>query len=160
LATVNPKMTSWARSGGHVLADPADHHRQLPLVVQLVAEGGPDHGLVVADHRGVRLQEDQRLGRHLVAQLGGVLGVVPPDADDLAAGNHRGHQPDLGQVVTGPGVLDRFGHWISGDDGNGVGVIPLISGQFNNSEGGIPTGGDESGDAHGPRISVLEYWPP
>ena len=42
--------------------------------------GGPDDRVARADHRGVRLEEQQRLGGRLVAHLGGVVAVVLADA--------------------------------------------------------------------------------
>src|SRR3712207_8150589 len=45
--------------------------------------------------RGRRLEEQDRLGRDLIAELAGVLGVVAADGHHLAR-QHRGQQPYLG----------------------------------------------------------------
>ena len=46
------------------------------------------------DHRGRRLEEDQRLVRQGVAELLGVVGIVPADRDDLR-GQDRRQQPHV-----------------------------------------------------------------
>ena len=92
---------------GHLPAEPADDDGQLALVVDPLGQRRRvGDGLPGTDHRGRRLEEDQRLVGHLAAHLAGVLGVVSADRDHLA-GQHRRDQPDLGQRVTLAGELDR-----------------------------------------------------
>jgi hypothetical protein len=73
----------------------ADHHGQLGLVLDLLRLRGKADLIVRADDRRGRLEEQQRLGRHLVAQLSGVLGVVSADTHHLARQNRR-EQPNIG----------------------------------------------------------------
>src|SRR5690606_11994672 len=61
--------------------------------------------IVRADHRRVRLEEGERFLGHLVAELGGVLGVVASDADDLRARDHRREQADVCDRDALPGGL-------------------------------------------------------
>ncbi len=76
----------------HVGAQPADHDRELHLVVDLAALSRQRDRVARPDDRGRRLQEEHRLRRHRPAHLGGVVGVVPADRDDLAR-QHRREQP-------------------------------------------------------------------
>jgi hypothetical protein len=89
----------------------ANHYCQLGLVLDLLGLRRQPDGVVRPDHRGRRLEEQQRLLGHLGAVLGGVLGVVAPDADHLAGQDRReqadvGHRPslvralDLGERMT------------------------------------------------------------
>ena len=71
-----PASAAAARAAGHdgglpLVADPIGVRRQV------------DHR-ARADHRGRRLEEQQRLLGHGIAQLLRVLEVVTTDADDLA----------------------------------------------------------------------------
>src|SRR5512132_231941 len=96
----------------------ADDHGQLALEVDLAHPFGADDGVAGADHRGRGLEEDHRLGRDLVAQLAGVLGVVAADGDHLA-GQHRREQPDLGGAEPLAGVLEGA-EGVGADRGYGV----------------------------------------
>ena len=79
---------------GDVLDDLADDDGELGLVVRRARVRRQDDRVVRADDGRVRLEEQQRRGRDLVAQLGGVVGVVAADADDLGARDHRCEQAD------------------------------------------------------------------
>ena len=57
---------------------------ELDLPVGPLAAARDQHLVVRADHGVGGLQEQDRLARQLGAGLGGVVGVVQPDADDLA----------------------------------------------------------------------------
>src|SRR6185437_8661946 len=61
--------------------------------------------VVRPDQRGGRLEEEQGLLGHLVAQLGGVIGVVATDAHHLARQDRR-EQPDVGERPALAGQLD------------------------------------------------------
>ena len=137
---------------GDVLTDATDDDGQLPLVVQVRGCGRPDDGLVRSDDRGVGLEEEQRPGWDFITQLTGMFGVVTADSDDLGARNHRRQQPDVSEVVTSTGVLNRSRHWISSDAGDGVGMVSVIGGEFNDPEGGVGTSCDKPGNTHGSRV--------
>jgi hypothetical protein len=87
-----------------------------------------------ADHGRVRLEEDQRLVGHLVAELGGVLGVVAADAEHLAPRDHRREQAGVVERDALAGELDRRVERIPGDDGDlralddpEPGVLPRVN---------------------------------
>nr|BFE68392.1 hypothetical protein GCM10020092_016930 [Actinoplanes digitatis] len=124
----------------------ADHHGQLGLVLDLVRLRRDPDRVVRADHRGGRLDEDQRLLRHLVAQLGGVLGVVAADADHLA-GEDRREQPDVGQgpALTGEAhLLERE----TADLGDGQALDAGTRLTLDDSEGHA-TGMNKTSETHG-----------
>ena len=62
-----------------------DLDRQLGLGVDVRRLRWDDDRVAGADQRVLELAEEQRLGGRLVTQFGCVLGVVPPDANDLHA---------------------------------------------------------------------------
>jgi hypothetical protein len=134
--------------GRHLPAHPADHHRQLRLVLHV--EGHADRvldGVGRPDHRGRRLQEDHGrvvLAGSGVAEFGGVLGVVAPDADHLRR-QHRGQQPYPRQRPAALGDLDRSER-VAQDLGHleGVGLVALA---LDDAELHLVVDG-ESSDAH------------
>ena len=63
--------------------------------------------LARSDDGGVGLEEKQRLGRNLIAELGGVLAVVTAHAHHLAAGQYGCNQPSIGERDRLTGQLDR-----------------------------------------------------
>ena len=60
-----------------------DLDAQLGLSVHVRRLGGKHDRLVRSDQRVLELAEDERRRGRVVAELGGVLGVVAPDTDDL-----------------------------------------------------------------------------
>ena len=112
----------------HVAADPADHHGELALVVDALRLRRVEDLVAGADHGGVGLEEHQRLLGHLAAHLGGVRGVVLPDRDHLAARDHRGQQPDVGEPVLGLRRLDPGVQRVAGqlDDDAVLGRLPEL----------------------------------
>ena len=68
----------------HAARRPADDDAQLHLEVQGVGAGRADDRLAVADDRVGELREQHRPVRRRAAALLDVVGVVEPDADDLA----------------------------------------------------------------------------
>src|SRR3712207_5130818 len=71
--------------------------------------------------RGRRLEEQDRLGRDLIAELAGVLGVVAADGHHLAR-QHRGQQPYLGGGQPLAGVLEGA-EGVGGDRGHGLVLV-------------------------------------
>ena len=69
-----------------------------------------------ADHRGVRLEEQHRLGGHLVAELRRVLAVVAADADDLRARDDGREQRDVGERHALPRRLVPGEHRVALED--------------------------------------------
>ena len=84
---------------------------------------------------------------HLVAQLGGVRGVVAADTDHLAARDHRREQADAVQFLALAGELDRHRDRIAGEHRHRVGMLPAVLGQLDDAVLRVPTGG-EPGNAH------------
>jgi hypothetical protein len=148
-------------TGGHVVADGvaedrflgagpveaagaggADHDGELALFLDAVGLRGQPDRVVGTDHRGGRLDEDQRLFGHLVAELGRVVGVVAADPDDLA-GEDRGEQADVGQrpALTGePDLLERQ----RADLGDGQARRVTLD-----DAEGHPSGMNKTGESHG-----------
>ena len=93
-AHVNPRMYAVASSARTFARHAADHHRQLALVVDPLADRQELDRVAGSDHRRRRLQEQQRFLGDLHAELGRVRGVVLPHADDLR-GQHGRQQPDV-----------------------------------------------------------------
>ena len=107
--------------GRDLAADPADHHGQLALEVQVLGLLRVADRLARPDHAGVGLEEQQRLVGYVVAELGGVGGVVAADPDHLAARQHRREQPDVGELVLLLGRLDPGVERVAGErDDDGV----------------------------------------
>ena len=89
----------------------ADHHRQLDLVVELLGHRVVDHVVARPDHRRAGLGEVDGVLRHGGAALGGVVGVVAAEAEDVPGGRRDGSQkanalegigePALGQLLDG-----------------------------------------------------------
>ena len=71
------------RVGGDLFAAPADHHRQLGLVVDLLADARQDDRAVGTGQRVAELREEDRHLGHFEAGLGRVLAIVQPEADNL-----------------------------------------------------------------------------
>ena len=69
---------------GNVAAARADHHRELDLVVQLLGDGVVDDVVAGADHRGAGLGEVHGVLGRGGAALGGVVGVVAAQTEDVA----------------------------------------------------------------------------
>ena len=83
------------RHGAGHLAVAADVDRVLGLVVDVVrVRRREDVGLAVADQRVGELGEPERIGRDVLAGLGGVVSVVQAEADDLLRVGHRRQQAD------------------------------------------------------------------
>ena len=99
------------------------------------------------DHRGRRLEEDQRGGRGLATHLGDVGGVVLADSDDLA-GQQRGEQPHVRQRPPLAGQLDRaervLGDAATVSASSGRARLPLDLPEVD-----LAGGGREAGDTHG-----------
>ena len=72
--------------GGSVAQFAVDQQRDLGLVMHAAAVHRHPYGRPEIDHAGGRLDEQQRLLRHRVAQLGRVSRVVAPHADHFANG--------------------------------------------------------------------------
>src|SRR5574341_228650 len=98
------------RTLAHPVESDADHHRDLAFVLHLVRLRRQHDGLPVPDHRGGRLEKDERLLGHGVAQLLGVLGIVAADADDLGRRDDSGHGLAPGGVRT---QANRMSVWIA-----------------------------------------------
>jgi hypothetical protein len=85
---------------GLVEVDPprqaADHDRELSLVVDTVADRQQLDRISRPEDRGRGLEEQQRLIRHLAAELRGVRRVVLSDADRLGR-QHRREHSDVGE---------------------------------------------------------------
>ena len=90
---------------------------------------------------------------HLVAQLGGVRGVVAADPDHLAARDDRGQQAYGVELVALPGQLDRHRDRVAGQRRDRVGVRSAVVGQLDDAELGVATGG-EPGNAHWVSVAV------
>ena len=99
----------------------AHDHGQLALEVDPAHPFGAHDRVAGADHRGRRLEEQHRLGRDLVAELAGVLGVVAADGHHLAR-QHRGQQPDLGDREPLAGVLEGAER-VGADGGHGLVLV-------------------------------------
>src|SRR5690606_17477462 len=84
-----------------VFRPPADHHAELDLPVGLCRSARDLHVVVRAADRARRLEEQDRFGRHRHAALGRMVGIVQPDAHDLADRRDARTEPlaggDLGQ---------------------------------------------------------------
>ena len=80
--------------GRHVLREAPDDDRELGLVRDLLREVGQDDRVVRADDRRVRLEEQQRARRDVVAHLLRVVRVVAAHGDHLGARDHRREGPD------------------------------------------------------------------
>ena len=69
----------------------ADHHHQLGFMLDLLGLRRQEDGLLGADHRGGRFEEEQGHIGYLGIVFFGMLDIIAPDADDLA-GEHRRKQ--------------------------------------------------------------------
>ena len=65
---------------------------------------------------GVRLEEQHRLGGHLVAELRGVLAVVAADADELRTRDDGREQRDIGERHALARRLVSGEHRVAGED--------------------------------------------
>src|SRR5699024_4816742 len=92
----------------HVLADTSNDDGQLSFEGNLLRKRRKGHRFAVTDHRGIRLQEHQRLRRDLVAELLGVLTVGSAESDDLGTRNNRRYQTNVVKRVHGTGGLDAL----------------------------------------------------
>ncbi len=78
----------------HATSHTTDHDPQLGFMLDTRALGGKLDDTAVAHQRASWLQEEQRLGRHLVTHLSGVRRVVSADAQESCTGRlARGGQP-------------------------------------------------------------------
>ena len=73
----------------------ADDDAELDFPVGLLRAARDADIVVRADDGRGRLHEDDRLGRHGGAGLGGVVGIVEADADELADAGDTGAEPRL-----------------------------------------------------------------
>ena len=135
--------------GLDVLAHPADDHRELALEADLGRQRRRDDDRVAgADDGRVGHEEHHRLGRELVAHLGGVVGVVAPDADDLAPRDHRREQSHLVDRRRPTGQLDPLVERVAGHLGD------LLAVCVDEPVDGVVTFG-VSRDAHGTTLVTI-----
>src|SRR5690606_5540488 len=85
----------------------ADDHRELAFPVRLDRVLGNDHVVVRADDGAGRLHEDDRLFGDLGAGLGGMVGIVETDADELADLADAGADPLVRAQLRQAGGVDR-----------------------------------------------------
>src|SRR5690625_4218090 len=109
--------------GRHVLGHPGDDDGELGLVVHLGGVGGNDDGVVRAGHRGVRLEEEQRLVGHLVAQLRGMVGIVASHAHHLGPRDDRGEQAHRVEVDPLPAGGDGLEQRVALEDDQVGGAV-------------------------------------
>ncbi len=69
--------------GTDFAASIADDDRDLAFEINPLGELRDADRLTRGDERGWSFEEEQRFGRDLIAQLGGVLAIVASDADNL-----------------------------------------------------------------------------
>ncbi len=101
-------MAARAPSRVDVLRRAADHERELRLPVRLGLLGRHDDRVTRPDDGARQLGEDERRRRDRGAALGGVVGVVQSDADELRRLDGM-PQGDLADPVPRPvGGLDRL----------------------------------------------------
>jgi hypothetical protein len=67
----------------------ADHRDQFAFVVELVRHARTHDRRAVRDQARGEAREQRRIIRRLHARFGGMVGIVEPDAHDLAAGGER-----------------------------------------------------------------------
>lgn len=89
------------------------------------------------------------MGRNLVAELTGVLHEVPPDSDDLAAGDDRGEEAHVLKLVLYAGALHSM------EEGVPIDHSDLLTAwlAFDNSIEGIRVN-YKPGDTHGFKPTV------
>ncbi len=75
----------------HAVRAAADDERELGFMIDAPDAGGQTDRTARPDHRGRRLEEQQRLGRQRHAGFGGVVLVVQPHTDDLRRHDGREH---------------------------------------------------------------------
>src|SRR5690606_26203776 len=103
--------------GAEVGGAAADDDAELHLPVGLGGPARDAHVVVRADERVRRLGEQDRLVRHRLPGLGGVVAVVEPDAQDLVRpgdGRADAFTGELAYVAAGDALIDR------GGDGGGA----------------------------------------
>src|SRR3954452_17133949 len=101
---------------GHLANQPADHDRELGLVVHLAGQHGIRDGVVRPDDGRRRLEEDDGLVGHLVAKLCRVVRIVAPEPDDLAREN-GGHQANVDERQLEPAQAE-LAERVTVDDGD------------------------------------------
>ena len=74
----------------------ADNQRELAFMLDALRIAREDDRFAGTNDGRRRLQKDQRLFGHFVAELRGMRGIVPADADDLA-GLDRSEQAHISQ---------------------------------------------------------------
>ena len=82
MQTTNPAIAASGLLGRDIAAAAPDHHAELALVVEPVAEGGLDQVAVGRRHRVAASDEHLGPGGERTAALGGMVGVVHPQAKD------------------------------------------------------------------------------
>jgi hypothetical protein len=121
---------------------------------------GVDDAVLRAYDRRIGFEEQQRLLGDLVAELGGVFGIVPADANHFAAGYYGSEQAYVGNAVPLTGELDLAVQGITLDRSDDV----LTGGRFYHAKlrfrpSGEPRDAHEYDitqriDAHVPSLSV------
>ncbi len=102
--------------GRHVLGDATDDGGELALEADEVRALRQHDGVAGPDHGGVGLEEQHRRGRHVVAELRGMVAVVAADADQLRARDDRGEQGDVGERHALPRRVVPGEHRVAGED--------------------------------------------
>ena len=74
---------------GDATATLADNDHQLGLIVEAFGLRGPQDGLTCRDQAFACAQEQRGIGRHLVAALFRVLGIIESEAVDVAGARQR-----------------------------------------------------------------------
>src|SRR6056297_2945824 len=143
----------------------ADHDGELHLPVGLLRPARHDDRVVRAADGAGRLHEDDRLGRHLHAGLGGMVGIVEADADELAGAGHAGAKTgaggDFGQVG-GVGrakpVEARFRQDIAADIVHDAGQVAQAA-IWRDDAGALATALAVTDEFHGSPLQVFDQPP-
>jgi hypothetical protein len=104
---------------------------------------GVDDAVLRAYDRRIGFEEQQRLLGDLVAELGGVFGIVPADTNDFAAGYYGSEQAYVGNAVPLTAELDLAVQGITLDRSDNV----LTGGRFHHAKLRFRPSG-EPRDAH------------
>ena len=123
--------------------------------MQVFAAIRTHYRLIGPNHAGIRLEEEHRLRWNNRPLLNGMVSVVAPNCHDLAAGNDRSQQPDIGEVVPGSRVVD--GHpcqRVPRYRCDGLGVLPAVDLQLDDAIGRILAGSGETGYTHAASLAI------